>query len=127
MPPMNTTTYLGFLGAALLVSLTGCDGSEAEGPGKDTSNVEEGEADDEGGEVGDDCSDGAFGAPEMPCAEGLTCVFESESSAPEGPDGSSSATTGTCQEVGEEGDDCGDGAFGSPEMPCGEGLVCVFE
>jgi hypothetical protein len=64
------------------------------------------------GQEGETCGDGVFGTPKINCASGLACVYP-KSTAPNGPDGGSSAVAGTCEEAArctEEAMVCPDGS-----------------
>lgn len=75
---------------------------------------------------GQTCGNGTFGTPKIRCAAGFTCEYP-ESTAPSGPAGSSSALTGTCKrKAASLGQTCGNGVFGTPNIPCAEGLECKF-
>jgi hypothetical protein len=43
------------------------------------------------------CDSGVFGTPDIACADGLVCKYPNGGTAPSGPSGSSSASTGTCR------------------------------
>jgi hypothetical protein len=75
---------------------------------------------------GETCANGVFGTPQIDCALGLVCTYPN-GTAPQGPDGSSSAATGTCERPGAgEGEMCGSGFFGTPQIDCAAGLVCTY-
>lgn len=81
-----------------------------------------------GAREGEQCANGVFGTPKISCDEGLQCVFEN-GTAPSGPSGSSSAKMGVCQTIASgarEGELCANGVFGTPNIPCAEGLECAF-
>ncbi|MBK6697094.1 MAG: hypothetical protein IPG50_33640 [Myxococcales bacterium] len=74
---------------------------------------------------GEACGDGAFGRPMVECRSGLECVTP-ETDGPSGPPGAAgSAHAGRCEARADEGDTCGDGAMGRPNIACRTGLSCV--
>ncbi len=75
---------------------------------------------------GGTCGNGVFGTPKIDCRAGLECVYPATGTAPTGPAGSSSARTGTCERRAQEGDTCGNGVFGTPNVACGSGLECIY-
>jgi hypothetical protein len=80
-----------------------------------------------GAAEGETCSNGVFGTPVIECARGLACDF-GKGTAPSGPSGSSSASTGVCAKPkgAAEGETCSNGVFGTPVIDCASGLVCDF-
>lgn len=80
-----------------------------------------------GAQVGEQCANGVFGTPSIKCAKGLECKYPIDSTTPQGPSESSSAATGTCVDRGaKKGAICANGAFGTPNIPCKQGLICKY-
>jgi hypothetical protein len=75
---------------------------------------------------GEQCANGVFGTPNIPCEKGLICFFPNGTT-PSGPSGSSSAKTGICANMADEGETCANGVFGTPLIVCGKGLECVYK
>jgi hypothetical protein len=101
--------------SALACASSSDDGAETEGQ-VSASKAREGEV----------CGTGFFGTPKIDCADGLVCEYPA-STAPTGPNGSSSALPGKCGKPrAAEGEVCGNGFFGTPDIDCAEGLVCKF-
>ena len=109
-----------------LVCKYGPNGTSPQGP-DGSSSASMGTCEEPGAGKGEVCGDGVFGAPKIDCADGLVCKYGPNGTAPQGPDGSSSASTGTCQPDGAaEGEACGNGVFGAPKINCADGLVCKY-
>lgn len=127
--PEGATCGDGFFGAPDVrcadgLECTYLDGTKPAGPDGSSSAATGTCQKPAGAPEGATCGDGFFGTPNVACADGLVCAYP-DSTAPTGPDGSSSAATGTCQKPGApEGAACGDGYFGSPDVACADGLVC---
>jgi hypothetical protein len=110
---------------SLLVVLSGCALTpDAVDTASTDSNIRAAKAG-----LGKTCGNGVFGTPKIDCAKGLVCDFGTNGTAPRGPAGSSSGSTGICAKplvLAAEGEQCGNGVFGTPKIDCEEGLVCAF-
>ncbi len=88
----NLTTLIPWtLSVVALAALAGCSTPDDSVDSSDDS-LKKG-----GAKQGETCASGVFGTPNIACAKGLVCEYPNDSTAPAGPSGSSSASTGTCQ------------------------------
>ena len=92
MRPLLVFGFFATSVAALFVSGCSDDGDQ-------TASAEDDVRTRRAAQEGELCANGVFGTPNIQCAAGLECKYPNNSTAPTGPSGSSSASTGTCAKL----------------------------